>query len=161
MASNWYFCFFLPHFLRVKYVCDARMKYEFCDYVLWPRSGSSLSPAGQTDVDAKSSCHSFRYSLDFPSMGHCIIINNKNFDRKTGTFHALMVGSGAAKFEIETPTELYLMLVLTGWNWWNVVTVWIWFSALFSYWIYSKSMLCFFPDASHVGFRLHFLVYWN
>lgn len=75
----------------------------FCVYVLWPRSDSSLSPAGQTDVDAKPSCHSFRYSLDFPSMGHCIIINNKNFDRRTGTFHALVVGSGAAKFEIETP----------------------------------------------------------
>lgn len=72
--------------LCVKYVCDARMKCEFCVYVLCPRSGSSLSPAGQTDVDAKPSCHSFRYSLDFPSMGHCIIINNKNFDRRTGTF---------------------------------------------------------------------------
>lgn len=90
------------------------MKFDFCAYVVCPRSDSSLSPTGQTDVDAKSSCHSFRYSLDFPSIGHCIIINNKNFDRRTGTFHALVVGSGAAKFEIETPTESYLMLVLPG-----------------------------------------------
>ncbi|KAG7485357.1 caspase-3-like [Solea senegalensis] len=43
--------------------------------------GSSVDPM---DVDAKSHSHSFRYSLDFPSIGQCIIINNKNFDRKTG-----------------------------------------------------------------------------
>uniref|UniRef100_A0A8D3CPE4 Caspase-3 n=1 Tax=Scophthalmus maximus TaxID=52904 RepID=A0A8D3CPE4_SCOMX len=36
------------------------------------------------DVDAKSLAHSFRYSLGFPSIGQCIIINNKNFDRRTG-----------------------------------------------------------------------------
>ncbi|XP_071361059.1 caspase-3a [Trachinotus anak] len=36
------------------------------------------------DVDAKPQSHSFRYSLDFPSIGQCIIINNKNFDRRTG-----------------------------------------------------------------------------
>lgn len=35
-------------------------------------------------MDAKSAGYSFRYSLDFPDMGHCIIINNKNFDRRTG-----------------------------------------------------------------------------
>ncbi|XP_029353205.1 caspase-3a [Echeneis naucrates] len=35
-------------------------------------------------VDAKPQSHSFRYSLNFPSIGQCIIINNKNFDRRTG-----------------------------------------------------------------------------
>lgn len=47
-----------------------------------PRSGSSSS--GKMTVDAKSARYSFRYSLDFPNLGHCIIINNKNFDRRTG-----------------------------------------------------------------------------
>ncbi|TWW58821.1 Caspase-3 [Takifugu flavidus] len=45
------------------------------------QSGSS---SGRVTVDAKPAAYSFRYSLDFPSMGHCIIINNKNFDRRTG-----------------------------------------------------------------------------
>lgn len=35
-------------------------------------------------VDAKPHLYSLRYSLDYPSMGQCIIINNKNFDRSTG-----------------------------------------------------------------------------
>ncbi|XP_064782045.1 caspase-3a isoform X2 [Oncorhynchus masou masou] len=35
-------------------------------------------------VDAKPQSHSFRYSLSYPSIGQCIIINNKNFDRRTG-----------------------------------------------------------------------------
>lgn len=43
-----------------------------------------LSPAASMDVDAKPSSRSFRYSLNFPSIGQCIIINNKNFDRSTG-----------------------------------------------------------------------------
>lgn len=47
-------------------------------------SGSSSSASAPMDVDAKPSAHSFRYSLNFPSIGQCIIINNKNFDRKTG-----------------------------------------------------------------------------
>ncbi|KAG7221885.1 hypothetical protein INR49_016911 [Caranx melampygus] len=46
--------------------------------------GPAMSP---TVVDAKpksqSQSRSFRYSLDFPSMGQCIIINNKNFDKST------------------------------------------------------------------------------
>lgn len=45
------------------------------------QSGSS---SGRVTVDAKPAAYSFRYSLDFPSMGQCIIINNKNFDRRTG-----------------------------------------------------------------------------
>ncbi|XP_037327196.2 caspase-3a [Pungitius pungitius] len=43
------------------------------------------SPASATEeVDAKPNAHSFRYSLSFPCIGQCIIINNKNFDRGTG-----------------------------------------------------------------------------
>lgn len=47
---------------------------------------SQMSPTVSTpmDVDAKPNSHSFRYSLNFPSIGQCIIINNKNFDRRTG-----------------------------------------------------------------------------
>ncbi|XP_070838161.1 caspase-3a [Chaetodon trifascialis] len=44
----------------------------------------SLSASAPMDVDAKASSHSFRYSLNFPSIGQCVIINNKNFDRRTG-----------------------------------------------------------------------------
>lgn len=51
-------------------------------FFLPPRSGSSS--AGRTTVDAKPGAFSFRYSLDFPDLGHCIIINNKNFDKRTG-----------------------------------------------------------------------------
>ncbi|TNN89661.1 Caspase-3 [Liparis tanakae] len=36
------------------------------------------------EVDAKPNAHSFRYSLNFPVIGQCIIINNKNFDSNTG-----------------------------------------------------------------------------
>lgn len=43
----------------------------------------SFAP-GPMDVDASPGSHSFRYSLKYPSIGRCIIINNKNFDRKTG-----------------------------------------------------------------------------
>ncbi|KAF6719605.1 Caspase-3 [Oryzias melastigma] len=45
--------------------------------------GSSPAP-NHMDVDGKPPSHSFRYSLNFPSIGQCIIINNKNFDRRTG-----------------------------------------------------------------------------
>ncbi|TDH16360.1 hypothetical protein EPR50_G00019170 [Perca flavescens] len=48
------------------------------------QSESSLSASAPMDVDAKPSGHSFRYSLNFPSIGQCIIINNKNFERTTG-----------------------------------------------------------------------------
>ncbi|XP_044046697.1 caspase-3a [Siniperca chuatsi] len=47
-------------------------------------SEGSLSASASMDVDAKPNSHSFRYSLNFPSIGQCIIINNKNFDRRTG-----------------------------------------------------------------------------
>lgn len=36
------------------------------------------------EVDAKAQSNSFRYSLNYPSIGQCVIINNKNFDRRTG-----------------------------------------------------------------------------
>ncbi|KAJ3615026.1 hypothetical protein NHX12_018594 [Muraenolepis orangiensis] len=42
---------------------------------------SSVRPA---TVDVDSSSRSFRYSLDYHCLGQCIIINNKNFDRRTG-----------------------------------------------------------------------------
>lgn len=42
---------------------------------------SGLQPM---QVDAKPQSHVFRYSLNYPNIGHCIIINNKNFDRRTG-----------------------------------------------------------------------------
>ncbi|XP_031719126.1 caspase-3a [Anarrhichthys ocellatus] len=48
------------------------------------QSELSLSASGSVDVDAKPTSHSFRYSLNFPSIGQCIVINNKNFDRRTG-----------------------------------------------------------------------------
>ncbi|XP_017269567.1 caspase-3a [Kryptolebias marmoratus] len=47
-------------------------------------SAGSLPDSAPMDVDAKPPSHSFRYSLSFPSMGQCIIINNKNFDKSTG-----------------------------------------------------------------------------
>lgn len=54
------------------------------------QGGEESSPAitcpgsGSSEVDAKAESHSFRYSLNYPSIGQCIIINNKNFDRRTG-----------------------------------------------------------------------------
>lgn len=42
------------------------------------------SASASMDVDAKPGSHSFRYKLHYQSMGQCIIINNKNFDRRTG-----------------------------------------------------------------------------
>ncbi|XP_059903690.1 caspase-3a [Gadus macrocephalus] len=44
---------------------------------------SSVTP-GSMDVDSKPNAQSFRYSLNYPCIGRCIIINNKNFDRRTG-----------------------------------------------------------------------------
>ncbi|XP_067297988.1 caspase-3a [Pseudorasbora parva] len=42
---------------------------------------SGLQPM---QVDAKPQSHVFKYSLNYPSIGHCVIINNKNFDPRTG-----------------------------------------------------------------------------
>lgn len=49
-----------------------------------PPQGTAAGGAGAAEVDAKPGAHSFRYRLDYPSIGQCIIINNKNFDRRTG-----------------------------------------------------------------------------
>ncbi|XP_072525806.1 caspase-3a [Salminus brasiliensis] len=50
-----------------------------------PDAGKAEAGGGEPmQVDAKGHSHSFRYSLNFPSIGHCIIINNKNFHRSTG-----------------------------------------------------------------------------
>ncbi|XP_057699483.1 caspase-3a [Corythoichthys intestinalis] len=49
------------------------------------RKGDGQASLGSVDVDARQAkSHSYRYSLDFPSIGQCIIINNKNFDSRTG-----------------------------------------------------------------------------
>ncbi|XP_074545405.1 caspase-3a [Halichoeres trimaculatus] len=44
----------------------------------------SSSVPNPMEVDAHPGSHSFRYSLKYPCIGQCIIINNKNFDRRTG-----------------------------------------------------------------------------
>ncbi|RXM30931.1 Interferon regulatory factor 2 [Acipenser ruthenus] len=43
-------------------------------------------PQGEDmQVDAKPDhAHPYRYNMNYPSIGQCIIINNKNFDKKTG-----------------------------------------------------------------------------
>uniref|UniRef100_A0AAY4B8N9 Caspase-3 n=1 Tax=Denticeps clupeoides TaxID=299321 RepID=A0AAY4B8N9_9TELE len=40
--------------------------------------------SGTSQVDAKASPGSHRYNVNYPSLGQCIIINNKNFERHTG-----------------------------------------------------------------------------
>lgn len=42
------------------------------------KTGQSIS------VQVKNDADSWRYSLDYPKMGKCVIINNKNFDPDTG-----------------------------------------------------------------------------
>uniref|UniRef100_A0AAY4B5T8 Caspase-3 n=1 Tax=Denticeps clupeoides TaxID=299321 RepID=A0AAY4B5T8_9TELE len=39
--------------------------------------------SGTSQVDAKASPGSHRYNVNYPSLGQCIIINNKNFERHT------------------------------------------------------------------------------
>ncbi|XP_049576773.1 caspase-3a [Syngnathus scovelli] len=49
------------------------------------RRGDGQASESSTDVDArKAQAQSHIYSLAFPSIGQCIIINNKNFDKRTG-----------------------------------------------------------------------------
>uniref|UniRef100_W5N8J1 Caspase-3 n=1 Tax=Lepisosteus oculatus TaxID=7918 RepID=W5N8J1_LEPOC len=47
---------------------------------------SSQGPAvPPKQVDAKQhDSHTYRYKMNYPHLGQCIIINNKNFDKKTG-----------------------------------------------------------------------------
>nr|BAU69681.1 histidine-tagged truncated caspase-3 [Expression vector pET151-OmyCasp3] len=47
-------------------------------------STENLYFQGIDPFTAKPQSHCFRYSLSYPSIGQCIIINNKNFDRRTG-----------------------------------------------------------------------------
>ncbi|KAG5263904.1 hypothetical protein AALO_G00269930 [Alosa alosa] len=41
-------------------------------------------PTGKSQVAAKPPADAYRYNMNYPSMGQCVIINNKNFDKKTG-----------------------------------------------------------------------------
>ena len=58
---------------------------------LFSLQASSVTP-GSMDVDSKPNAQSFRYSLNYPCIGRCIIINNKNFDRRTGIHQASLFG---------------------------------------------------------------------
>ncbi|XP_046878576.1 caspase-3-like isoform X1 [Hypomesus transpacificus] len=48
--------------------------------------GKPVSPKqGTSEVDSRPHVDmTYRYKMDYPSLGQCIIINNKNFDRSTG-----------------------------------------------------------------------------
>uniref|UniRef100_A0A673LH67 Caspase-3 n=1 Tax=Sinocyclocheilus rhinocerous TaxID=307959 RepID=A0A673LH67_9TELE len=43
-----------------------------------------LTDAGVDQTDAKPHSDVFQYNMNYPSLGQCVIINNKNFHRKTG-----------------------------------------------------------------------------
>ncbi|KAG1934598.1 caspase-3b [Pimephales promelas] len=43
-----------------------------------------LTDAGVDHTDAKPRSDAFQYNMNYGSLGQCMIINNKNFDRKTG-----------------------------------------------------------------------------
>lgn len=76
-------CCYLP--VKVKmWVLELLVLFSF-------RSESTLSASASMDVDAKPSAQSFRYSLNFPCIGQCIIINNKNFERRTGILFCLLL----------------------------------------------------------------------
>lgn len=50
-----------------------------------PDAGGVKAGGGEPmQVDAKTSAYNYRYSLSYNSIGHCIIINNKNFHKSTG-----------------------------------------------------------------------------
>lgn len=40
--------------------------------------------AGVDHVDAKPRSDVFQYNMNYRSVGQCVVINNKNFHRKTG-----------------------------------------------------------------------------
>ncbi|XP_041846327.1 caspase-3-like [Melanotaenia boesemani] len=49
------------------------------------RSERKAAPAEETDsAPGRTGPDPYRYSVDYPSMGTCLIINNKNFHRSTG-----------------------------------------------------------------------------
>ncbi|XP_055034675.2 caspase-3 [Misgurnus anguillicaudatus] len=39
---------------------------------------------GVDQADAKDDLHDFKYNMKYPSVGQCVIINNKNFHKRTG-----------------------------------------------------------------------------
>ncbi|KAA0709793.1 Caspase-7 [Triplophysa tibetana] len=48
------------------------------------KEASHATDHGVDHADAKDRSHSFEYNMKHQNMGKCIIINNKNFDKKTG-----------------------------------------------------------------------------
>ncbi|KTF76634.1 hypothetical protein cypCar_00048574, partial [Cyprinus carpio] len=48
------------------------------------KEDSYLTDAGVDQTDAKPHSDVFQYNMNYPSLGQCVIINNKNFHRKTG-----------------------------------------------------------------------------
>ncbi|XP_058653092.1 caspase-3b isoform X3 [Onychostoma macrolepis] len=47
------------------------------------RMGSCPSDPGVDHTDAKPHSDVFQYNMSYPSLGQCVVINNKNFQRKT------------------------------------------------------------------------------
>uniref|UniRef100_A0A672QAG2 Caspase-3 n=2 Tax=Sinocyclocheilus grahami TaxID=75366 RepID=A0A672QAG2_SINGR len=48
------------------------------------KEGSYLTDAGVDQTDAKPHSDVFQYNMNYASLGQCVIINNKNFLKKTG-----------------------------------------------------------------------------
>ncbi|KAK2890816.1 hypothetical protein Q8A67_013459 [Cirrhinus molitorella] len=48
------------------------------------KESSCLTDAGVDQTDAKPQSHDYQYNMNYPSLGQCVIINNKNFHKKTG-----------------------------------------------------------------------------
>ncbi|XP_059372752.1 caspase-3-like [Carassius carassius] len=46
--------------------------------------GLYVTDAGVDQTDAKPHSDVFQYNMNYPSLGQCIVINNKNFQRNTG-----------------------------------------------------------------------------
>ncbi|XP_055034677.2 caspase-3 [Misgurnus anguillicaudatus] len=46
--------------------------------------GPILTHDGVDQVDAKDDLNDFKYNMKYPSIGQCVIINNKNFHKQTG-----------------------------------------------------------------------------
>ncbi|XP_052471465.1 caspase-3 [Carassius gibelio] len=69
--------------------------------------------AGGDQTDAKPRSDDFQYNMNYPSMGQCVIINNKNFHKKTG----MGVRNGTdqdAKNAMETFTNLGFKIKITN-----------------------------------------------
>ncbi|XP_065119975.2 caspase-3-like isoform X2 [Paramisgurnus dabryanus] len=46
--------------------------------------GPILTDHGVDQADVKDDLHAFKYNMKYPSVGQCVIINNKNFHKQTG-----------------------------------------------------------------------------